>query len=121
MTGSANALSLLLQRYPTYKPALRKEAVKYFMVVTDDDSDVAAQDFINQVDALDAGWFDEWRFSGVYCTGNCPSLFACISVGGVYADLVTRTAGTADDLCQGQSGFGPLFSALANDVVSACL
>ena len=116
--GSTNSLDLLIARYPDYKPVLRQNAVKYFAVVTDDTSGMLAQDFIGAVGALDPGWFDTWRFFGVFCTGSCATESACVETGTVYLELTEHWATIPGDLCAGQSNFAGVFSALAQAVVS---
>ncbi|MCA9626913.1 MAG: hypothetical protein KC766_04585 [Myxococcales bacterium] len=115
--ASSNSLDKLLEHYPTYKPVLRQNASKYFAVVTDDNSAMSAQTFIDSVNNLDPGWFDSWRFFGVYCTGSCSNAFACASTGTVYTELTNYSGTTPGDLCVGQSNFSGVFSALAKAVV----
>lgn len=111
--GSSDALQKLLMHYPTYKPVLRQNSSKYFSVVTDDNSAMTSQAFIDAVNVLDPGWFDSWRFFGVFCTGSCP---ACASTGTVYTELTQYAGTTPGDLCQ--SSFSGVFSELAKAVVS---
>ena len=115
---SNNALELFIARYPDYKPVLRQNAVKYFAVVTDDDSNMPAQDFINAIGTLDPGWFDNWRFFGVFCTGTCGTLLACAATGTVYLNLTQQSGTVPGDMCGGASTFGGVFSALAQTIVS---
>ena len=116
--ASSNSLLKLLEHYPTYKSVLRQNALKYFAVVTDDESQLSSQDFINQLGALDPGWFDFWRFFGVFCTGSCTGGFPppCANTGTVYQELCNASGTTAGDLCQGQSNFSGVFAALAQTV-----
>lgn len=120
--GSNNALNKFIDNYQQYKGALRQNAVKYFAVVTDDEAsdgpNNSAAAFINSVDNLDPGYFDTWKFFGVYCTGNCGVFLACADTGDVYNDLVAQKGGIAGDLCGGNSnGFASVFAALAQTVV----
>ena len=122
--NSNNALNRLLENYSGYKGTLRQNAVKYFAVVTDDDSTDAPNNsagaFIANVDALDPGWFDQWKFFGVFCTGGCNIPLACASTGDVYNALVAQKGGIAGDLCGGNSnGFAAVFAALAQTVVQS--
>ena len=122
--GSNNALNKLIDNYSAYKGTLRQNSIKYFAVVTDDDATDAPNNsagaFIANVDALDPGWFDQWKFFGVFCTGSCGVLFACADRGDVYNALVAQKGGTAGDLCGGNSnGFSAVFSALAQTVVQS--
>ncbi len=122
--NSNNALNRLLENYPAYKGTLRQNSIKYFAVVTDDDSTDApnnsAQAFIANVNALDPGWFDQWKFFGVFCTGGCGIPLACADTGDVYNALVAQKGGIAGDLCGGNSGgFSSVFTALAQTVVQS--
>lgn len=122
--GSNNALNKLIDTYPMYKGTLRQNAIKYFAVVTDDDAtdgpNNSAPAFINSVNALDPGWFDTWKFFGVFCTGGCGTFLACADTGDVYNALVAQKGGIAGDLCGGNSnGFAAVFAALAQTVVQS--
>jgi hypothetical protein len=116
--GSNNALSQFIAQYPNYKANLRQNSVKYFAVVTDDESDMSAADFTAAVDALDPGWFNNWKFFGVFCTGNCGTFLACAATGNVYNQLVQQKAGLSGDLCGAQQDFGPVFQALAQTIIT---
>jgi hypothetical protein len=120
--GSNNALNKFIETYPIYKPTLRPNAVKYFAVVTDDDATDgpldSAQKFITAVDTLDPGYFDVWKYFGVFCTGSCGVFLACAATGDVHNQLVALKGGVAGDLCGGNNGgFAPVFSALAQSVI----
>jgi hypothetical protein len=120
--GSNNALNKIVNNYPAYKGTLRQNSVKYFAVVTDDDATDGPNDsagaFVNSVTNLDPGWFDNWKFFGVFCTGGCPIFLACAATGKVYNNLVAQKGGIAGDLCGGNSGgFAAVFNALAQTVI----
>lgn len=114
--GSSNSLQLFLQTFPTWKAQLRPNAVKIFVVVTDDNSAMTAADFTQQLNAIDPTLIqpNQWRFYGIYCFNDCPS---AASPGTVYAQLVQQTAGVAGDLCL--QNFKPVFDQLALGIVSA--
>ena len=116
--NSSDSLQKLLMHYQDYKPILRQKSLKYFAVVTDDNSAMDAFTFIQSVGSLDPGWFDSWKFFGVFCDGSPCTAFPppCAETGTVYADLVSQTAGTQGSLCQGQSNFSGVFSALAQTI-----
>jgi len=122
--GSNNALNKLIETYPIYKGTLRQNSVKYFAVVTDDDAtdgpNNSAPAFVASVNALEPGWFDQWKFFGVFCTGGCGVPLACADTGDVYNALVAQKGGIAGDLCGGNSnGFSAVFAALAQTVVQS--
>ena len=116
--GSHDALQIIIAEYPNYKRTLRQTALKYFAVVTDDDSNMTTQQFIQAVGTLDVGWFDAWRFFGVFCTGACPVFLACANTGTVYGELTRQSGTVPGDMCQGQSNFGTVFTQLAQTVAT---
>jgi hypothetical protein len=117
--GSHDALEKFLQHYQSYKPTLRQNAIKFFVVVTDDESDLDAVSFTDSVNALDPGFLDDWRLFGIFCTGTCNNLLACAATGAIYMQLVQQTGGVAGDLCVGQSDFQGVFTTLAEGVNAA--
>ncbi len=120
--GSNNALNKIIETYPQYKPTLRQNAVKYFAIVSDDNATDgpynSAASFIQAVNALDPGWFDDWKFFGIYCTGSCGVFLACAATGSVYLDLVSQTGGVTGDLCGNNQNFSPVFNQMSQAVVS---
>ena len=116
--ASTNSLFKIIEEYPNYKPVLRQKSLKYIAVVTDDESSMDAFTFIQQVGALDPGWFDTWKFFGVVCDGTPCLGFPppCETTGANYMDLISQTGGTLGSLCQGQSNFGAVFNALATTI-----
>ncbi len=116
---STDSLFKLIQHYPDYKPVLRKKSLKYFAVVSDDESNMQSMQFIQQVGQLEPGWFDTWKFFAVVCDGTPCFGFPppCETTGAVYMDLANVTGGTIGSLCQGQSNFGSVFQALASTIV----
>lgn len=137
--GSKDALRIFLSAYPQYKDQLRPNASKIFVVVTDDNSDMSAADFTNQLLALDPPTFQDFKFEGIFaftppldCFGfQCPVVVppnpccfnagVCLSYsaaeGSVYKQLVAQTMGVQGDLC-GQN-FGPVFTDIANNVIQS--
>ncbi len=119
--GSTNALSQYINTYPQYKSTLRKEALKYFAVVTDDNSNMSAAAFtqaLADINAMD-GYFNNWKFMGIYCTGGCPDFFACADTGTVYQQLVQQTGGVTGDLCGNNQNFAPVFQQMAQTISSS--
>jgi hypothetical protein len=120
--GSNNALDKFIDDYPQYKQTLRQDAVKYFAVVSDDNATDgpinSAGAFVQAVNSLDPGWFDTWKFFGIFCTGSCGVLLACAATGSVYIDLVSQTGGVAGDLCGNNQNFQPVFDQMSQAVVA---
>ena len=83
--GSHNALPRLVSQWDNYKSVIRENAMKYYAVVTDDDSDWSAPYFTSQRNAQDPAGSDNWTFFGLFCKNR--------DSGGVYSTLVTQTSG----------------------------
>ena len=138
--ASTDALQQILNMHPQYKDVLRPNAVKTIAVVSDDDSDLGATAFTNQLLALDPT-FTGYKFDaivsfegGEQCIfqcgfGACPtcpftccdkSSFACEPIsaaeGKVYKQLVQQTSGVLGNLCI--QNFDPVFNDMATAVVS---
>jgi len=54
---STNALTVLVDQFPDYQAHLRPNAVKHFIVVSDDESELSASDFTTQMEAKLGGKF----------------------------------------------------------------
>jgi len=115
-----NALTKFIDHFPDYRDNLRQNAAKYFAVVTDDASDGTAAGFtaaLADLNAQNPGYFDIWKFFGVFCTADC--LLACGNGvdGHVYTELIQQTGGVYGDLCA--QDFAPVFDALAQTVINS--
>lgn len=139
--GSTNALQLIVQTYPQWKASLRAGATKTFAVVSDDDSDMSAVDFTNQLLALDPPTFQGFKFDAIVsstspdscltggCFFNCggcnnpccnKAMFCAplaAAEGTVYKQLVQQTTGVIGDLCA--QDFDPVFQGMATSVVQS--
>lgn len=134
--ASTNALQLFLSTYPEWKSSLRPNATKTFAVVSDDESDLSAADFTNQLLALDPPTFQGFKFDAIvandapFCFGfgSCPAGSSqcctldngiCMPLsadeGKVYKALVQQTGGVFGDLCA--QNFDPVFQDMATGVV----
>lgn len=134
--GSNDGLQVILSTYPQWKPSLRPNATKTIAIVTDDDSDMSAGEFTNQLLALDPPTFQGFKFDAIYayedpdtctfacfaqgcanCGKCCPSCVPLSAAEGtVYTDLVAQTGGVKGDLCD--QDFDPVFQGMATAVVS---
>jgi hypothetical protein len=134
--GSNDALQIILATYPQWQPSLRANATKTFVVITDDDSDMGASAFTNQLLALDPPTFQGFKFDAIYsyedpaacaaacfasfcqnCGNCCPSCQPLSAAEGtVYEQLVQQTQGVQGDLCD--QNFQPVFTDMATAVVS---
>jgi hypothetical protein len=101
---------------PTYKSQLRPNSLKIFTVVTDDNSAIPAQAFIDGVVQLDPTIIkpNQWRMYGIFCFFDCPS---AAEPGTVYNELVNLTGGISSDLCL--QNFDPVFNQLAQGIIGS--
>jgi hypothetical protein len=123
---SNNALDLVISEYPQYQDFLRPNAVKHFVVVTDDnatDSPInSAAAFTNALAGLQpAGMFQKWYFHSIYAYGAIPFV-GCIGFNGtgaaygtVYEALVAQTGGAQGVICV--DDWIPVFTAISSAVV----
>ncbi len=116
---SHNALAMVEQTYSNWQSLLRPDAAKTFVVITDDESQVAAQDFTTWVNGQALFQSGIWRFSGIFCTAGSVN---CANVGTIYSSLVTQTMGVAGNLGELSGGqvdtqFKAVFDSLAKAVV----
>ncbi len=120
--GSNNALEKIITHYPDYSQFLRQTAVTHIVVVTDDDSDMSAQDFIGQLAGL-SPHLTEFTFHGIIAPedvfNSCINMTTCCGLaadqGTVYQTLIQTTGGVEGNLCEQQ--FQPIFQAVAQQVI----
>jgi hypothetical protein len=120
--GSNDALQRILDNFPTWAPQMRPTASKHIIVVSDDDSNLSANDFNNQFLALDpshAGYTfhaiasPEDEILACLAQTSCCLLAAALSE--VYLDLTALTGGIFGNLCD--QNFGPIFDEVSMAVV----
>ena len=120
--GSNDALQQIISRYPEYSQYLRQTAVTHIVVVTDDDSDLGAPEFISQMAGL-SPHLAEFKFHGIIAPEDliqaCLSGTTCCGLaadqGTVYQQLIATTGGVEGNLCEQQ--FQPIFQAVAQQVI----
>jgi hypothetical protein len=117
--SSHDALELLVKTYPQYRTSLRPTATKHFVVVTDDESDVAAAKFTSDLVVLDPPSLTGFKFHGIFSytpgdNDHCKGFSA--GEGKIYKQLVAQTGGVSGDLCL--QDFKPVFDQLARAVIS---
>jgi hypothetical protein len=113
MIDSVDGAWKLITLFPDYKFMLRPNALKYIVVVTDDDSrttggsgdpgpyDNQPDKFITDYSNLDpmlknAAGGPNWKLSGIYSFTQCSNAAA---VGLVWKDIITKTGGIHGDIC----------------------
>ena len=110
--SSHDALEQILDNQPQWSMSLRPEAPLHFVVVTDDESDLAAIQFDTQLKALSPDYAD-YKLHGIVCTTECDET---ASIGDQYISLGQLTGGIISDLCL--QDFQPVFDQLATEVVA---
>jgi hypothetical protein len=129
---------VILNTYPQWKDVLRPNATKTIAIVSDDDSNMGATAFMNQLVALDTT-FSGFKFDAIVsfespdaclagcffncaaCTNSCcnKALFCSpisAAEGKVYKQLVQQTGGVIGNLCI--QNFDPVFQDMAKAVVT---
>jgi hypothetical protein len=123
--GSNDGLQKIIQHHATWAPQMRATANKHIIVITDDDSDLSANDFNTMFLALDptyAGYRAHAIASPedpvIACLGQttcCPFGPLSAALSQEYIDLAALTGGLFGNLCEQE--FGPIFTAVAEQVI----
>ncbi len=103
--ASTNGLEVILSTYPMWKDTLRAGATKTIAIVTDDDSDMSANDFTSQLLALDPPTFQGFKFDAI-ASSQPPD--DCL-FGGCFDlnpfDMIDTCATCMNPCCDKNSGF----------------
>ena len=121
---SHNALQLLLDQYADYAAFLRPEAALHFVVVTDDESLVAAADFRTQMEQRAGKTFvfhaiASEDVNGFGCVGECglPIVCGAFAPGREYYALSDATGGEKISICV--SDWSDVFEPLQKAVIES--
>lgn len=127
--NSHNALSTLLDRYSDYADFLREDGSLHFVVVSDDDSNLAAAEFRSRMEALVGKPFlfhaiASEDINGLGCAGACgiPLLCGASRPGREYYALADATGGEKISICTSDWSlvFGPLQQAVIRSAPLPC-
>jgi hypothetical protein len=116
--GSNDALEQFIATFPLWKEHLRPNSQKAFMVVSDDNGTMTAENFTTQLVALDPVLFERWNMNGVVSFSLCKDENGgnlADGIGDPYLELIEQTNGVSGDLCE--QNFQPVFDALATQIV----
>lgn len=123
--NSTNALQRFLDQWESIRPFLRAGSIKHFIVVSDDDSDLSAPDFLNAVAALTEPSFGvpgvNWFFHSIVGYGAVP-VIGCIpasATGTEYIELSETTGGVLAKICE--TDWSPIFDALEAAVLETAI
>jgi hypothetical protein len=132
--GSHDALAALLDELPSYRDFLRPSAALHFVVVTDDDSNLAADQFLERMDAelgrpfvvhavaspdVDGAPCRDANATGA-CTGDGrQASCGAAAIGREYYALAERLGGQEISICvdDWRKVFGPLLEAVGRTEV----
>ncbi len=129
LVDSHNALQLLIDQYPQYQAFLRPAAALHFIVVTDDESFVLAQDFQTQMEKTAGKKFmfhaiASEDVNGLACVGACGLPIVCggFAPGRQYYALADATGGQKISICVSDWSqvFGPLQKAVIESAPLPC-
>lgn len=110
--GSHDALELLLDTHDQWQGSIRANSVKHVIVVSDDESELGADDFDQAFRALDPS-YDPYQLHAIVCPWMCPE---AAEIGQTYLDLLAQTNGVLGDLCA--QDFQTVFDELADAVIA---
>lgn len=121
--GSNDALQQILDNWDDYDDVLRSGAAKHIVVVSDDDSDLDAENFDAAFKGLSVDNAD-YVFHAIAApqdpvTGCLLETSCCVisaAAGAEYQTLVTDTGGVWGNLCD--QDFQPIFDALSTAVIA---
>lgn len=122
--GSNDPLQKIIQHFADWAPHMRPTASKHIIVVTDDDSDLSANDFNTMFLALDpshAGYKlhaiaspEDPILACLAQTSCCPLIPLSAALSAEYIELAMLTGGIFGNLCE--QDFGPIFMEVATAV-----
>lgn len=114
--GSHDGLKKVIELYPQYGEFLRDDSHRVFIATSDDDSDVDAAWFTQQLSGLPGSGFDAFTFHSIVAYGTHPR--GCITgaaKGLVYLDLTEQTQGIKFPVCE--NDWKKILDGLATNVV----
>lgn len=118
--SSTNGPKLALEEYAKYSDFLRPNATKHFVFVTDDESSLGAQAFLDGLAAKQPkGIFSDLKIHAVFAWGDnktkgCSGPFGSgARYGAVYETLVQKTGGAKGVICEDD------WSKVFNDITTA--
>jgi hypothetical protein len=126
---SSNALNVLLTQFADYSAFLRPEATLHFIVVSDDESFMPAEDFRTQMERTVGKKFvfhaiASEDVNGLGCIGACglPVVCGAFSPGRQYYALADATGGEKISICTADWSmvFGPLQQAVIDSAPLPC-
>lgn len=109
--ASNNAWELLLATHDQWAGAIRPDATKHLVAITDDTSNMEWTEFDFSFRALDPS-YEGYIHHSVVCHSNCPS---AAGIGEQYITLSNTTGGVAADLCD--QDFQAVFDVLSTEVI----
>jgi hypothetical protein len=127
---STKGLFTVIDTYDRWSSMIRDDSSKHIIVVSDDNDEYSAQQFIDELTALDSR-FVGFQAHGIYSflskedacaisdTEPCCAFSSPEGEGSVYRDLVDLTGGLSGDMCL--QNFQPVFAELGGAVVDSAV
>ncbi|MBN2725374.1 MAG: hypothetical protein JXR95_15020 [Deltaproteobacteria bacterium] len=127
---STQGLSKVVSTYDRWSHMIRDNSAKHIVVVSDDNDDWTAQQFIDELTALDSR-FVGFQAHGIYSfmskdaaceisdSEPCCTYASPDGEGTVYRDLVELTGGLSGDMCL--QDFDPVFNQLGGAVIDSAV
>ncbi len=128
--NSSDALRILLREYDSgenYRRHLRDVGVRHVLIVTDDESDISAADYLASAATLPAPGLDENTFyHAIVSTGPDPvgrnqpcrgPNGVAVREGAVYRELVATTGGVEASICD--ENWGTILDQIAESIVES--
>jgi hypothetical protein len=116
---SNDPLIELVDNYPLYRNHLREDAVKHFIVITDDESDMSASEFRSTVQTWPG--FGSWTLHSIVAFGSDPEN-GCdtgAAYGHQYMNLSSATGGVTSPICD--ANYAEVFDAVVAAVTTVTL
>lgn len=122
--NSHDALELIISTYPLWQSFLRADAIKHFVVVSDDESNMSAGEFRTALASLSApGFLDGFVFHAIvaetlgFAIPPGPCFDKAENIGAEYISLQETSSGVFSSVCQ--TNWTPVFDALAEAVLAS--
>lgn len=126
VVGSSNAFEVLVSSYSSYSSFLRPDAIKHFVVVSDDESSQSPRWFRDQINALGLNFFVFHAIvslesvpagcNGPFCEGCSGPHGDAEQAGDQYILMSEMTGGTASSICE--PDWTPIFEGIGTNVIS---
>jgi hypothetical protein len=114
---SHDALSRILNTFSSWQSAMRDNAAKHIIVITDDDAEGTKATEFHQAVLAQGGMYTDYKFHAIVAsTSSCPP---AADEGKEYKKLQQWTGGVFGDLCQ--QAFQPVWDAVSTQLAAGAV